>query len=178
MHEARISIVDPEPENKSFHQCDAFSLVEVTIALGIASFCLLSILGLLLTGLTSEKSTVGQTIASSLLSQVYSELASASGTDAKTKTLEISLSQTSMATPQTLYFSESGKPTGQIGTAPTADSRYRVSIGLQRPTAPTAHAPTIVRIIVTWPAAADPKPNQWPSSQASMVEAVTTLSLD
>jgi uncharacterized protein (TIGR02598 family) len=155
------------------HLLRGFSLVEVTIALGIASFCLLSVLGLLLTGLSSEKTTVGQTVASNLLSLVYSDLVSASNSDTVTKNFGISLTTTSATTPQTLYFSESGKPTGTIGTAPTSGSRYRVTIGIQAPS--DATTPTQVRLLVTWPASADSNPSKWPTSQSSSVEVVTTL---
>lgn len=52
----------------------AFSLVELVIALGIASFCLVAMLGLVPMGLKSAKNTTDQTGAAMLLSSVALDL--------------------------------------------------------------------------------------------------------
>lgn len=150
----------------------AFSLVEVTLALGVASFSLLAILGLLHTGLTTEKATIGQTVASGILSTVFSDIASTPGASSVTQMFQLSLAGTDSAAPQTLYFSEDGKPTGLIGTVPTASSLYRVSVGIP-PVLPAS--PPVVRIFITWPAAADPDPAQWPTRASGSIEVVTAL---
>jgi len=152
----------------------AFSLVEVTIALGVAAFCLLAIIGLLQTGLTSEKATTGQTAAASVLSTVFSDLASTPTTESSTRIFKLLLTNQSSITPQTVFFSEAGERTGAVGAEPTTESRYRVSVGLQSPTN-SNKAPTPVRILVTWPAAADTLPNQWPSKAAGSLEVATAL---
>jgi hypothetical protein len=150
--------------------------VEVSIALGVAGFCLLAVLGLLQTGLASEKVTVGQTVASDLLSLVYSDLASAAVTNTKTDVFGISLDGQNGNSPQTIYFTSGGMPTGSpiVGSAPTADSQYRVSVGIKSPAA-NSKMPALTRILVTWPAVADPVPAQWPTNQAGSVEVLTTL---
>jgi len=152
----------------------AFSLVEVTIALGLASFCLLAILGMLQTSLTSEKATVGRTAASGLISSVFADLAATPAGSATSPVYQLSLSNQTFAAPQTIYFSEGGAPTGAVGAVPTADSRYRLSVGIQSPNG-SGKSSTPVRILVTWPAAADPNPSQWPAKQPDSFEVVTTL---
>lgn len=152
----------------------AFSLLEVTIALGLGAFCLLAILGLLQTGLTSEKATLGQTAASNILSTVFSDIISTPANLSTSRIFHIPLDTPSSTSPRTIYFSEAAKPTGAIGAAPTADSQYRVSIGIT-PAPSTAKAATTARILVTWPAAADPLPNQWPAKASGAVEVVTAL---
>src|SRR6266480_5086305 len=53
-----------------------FSLVEVTLALGVAAFCLLVLLGLLPTGLKTQQSSSQQTTANQIISQISSFLRS------------------------------------------------------------------------------------------------------
>ncbi len=150
-----------------------FSLIEVTLALSVASFALLAILGLLQTGVTSQRATTHQTGATSIATLVFSDLSS-------------TLSQTNLsprfqfdfapgaASPQTVYFSESGQPTGSIGSAPGEDARYRASVEIQPPAA-GSRAATGVRILVTWPAVSDPSPTSWPAKQAGSVDTWTAL---
>ncbi len=151
-----------------------FSLVEISIALGIASFCLLAILGLLQTGVTSEQATVGKTAAWGILSTVLSDLNSIPATNTTSKAYKISLSSSG---PQTIYFTKAGKPTGDVGTAPTPDSYYRMSVGLAG-TPATFATPRLTRLLVTWPAKADPVPGTWPQKASGSVEVITSLLRD
>jgi uncharacterized protein (TIGR02598 family) len=48
----------------------AFSLVEVTLALGVAAFCLIVLLGLLPTSLRTQHSSIQQTTATEIISQI------------------------------------------------------------------------------------------------------------
>jgi uncharacterized protein (TIGR02598 family) len=148
--------------------------VEISIALGVAAFCLLAILGLLQTGITSEQTTVGKTAAWGILSTVFSDLNSIPADQTTSKAYNISLSTTS---PQTIYFTKAGKPTGGIGTAPTADSYYRMSVGIQGASA-TFATPRLTRLLVTWPAKADPVPGTWPQKASGSVEVITSLLRD
>ncbi len=103
---------------------------------------------------------------------IYSDLTAASGTST-TPQLKIDLSS-APPSPQTIYFSEAGKPTGAIGSGAVTASRYRASVDVH-PAATTSKTPTGVRILVTWPAAADPLPSQWPTKQAGALDIWTTL---
>ena len=149
-----------------------FSLVEISIALGVAAFCLLAIVGLLQTGLTSEQSTVGTTSAWGILSSAHADMASTPQTNSQSVTYGISFAQSSG--PQTIFFGRDGSPTGPAGSAPTAKSYFRLSVGMNPP-AVASPAPALARLLVTWPAAADPSPSEWPSHAAGSVEVVTAL---
>lgn len=74
----------------------AFSLVEVTIALGIAAFALAAIIGLLPIGLTSIRAGTDQMAATGILSALESDLRAANAGDAKTRMYEVDLSQVGM----------------------------------------------------------------------------------
>jgi len=150
----------------------AFSLIEVTIALSVAAIALLAILGLMQVGLTSQRATIEQTAATSIATMIYSDLTAAAGASNSPR-FRIDLSSAA-ASPQTLYFSDGVTPTGLIGSGPTSASRYRATIDV-RPPASAGKAPTGVRIFVSWPAAADPLPSQWPSKQAGAVDIWSAL---
>jgi len=150
-----------------------FSLIEVTIALSVAAFCLLAILGLLQTGVTTQRATTEQTAATSIATMIFSDLSAAAGTNA-TPRFQINLTP-SAASPQTLFFSEGGKPTGLVGAPATSASRYRASLDVRAPASASVKSATGVRILITWPAVTDPSPTQWPTKYAGAVETWTAL---
>src|SRR4051812_39938473 len=51
-----------------------FSLVEVTLALGVAAICLIVLMGLLPVGVKTQQNSIQQTTANQIISQVYSFL--------------------------------------------------------------------------------------------------------
>src|SRR5438034_11170596 len=51
-----------------------FSLVEVTLALGVAALCLIAMLGLMPTSLKTQQNSVRQTTANQIISQVFTVL--------------------------------------------------------------------------------------------------------
>src|SRR5204862_1054583 len=55
-------------------QSAGFSLVEVTLALGVAAFCLIAVLGLLPTSLRTQQNSIQQTTANQIISTIYSDL--------------------------------------------------------------------------------------------------------
>lgn len=150
-----------------------FSLIEVTLALSVASFALLAILGLLQTGVTSQRATIHQTGATSIATLIFSDLTSTSSQTNLSPRFQFNFAS-GAASPQTVYFSESGQPTGTVGSAPGADSRYRASVEIKPPAA-GVRAPTGVRILVTWPAVSDPSPTAWPTKHAGSVDTWTAL---
>ena len=52
----------------------AFSLVEVTLALGIAAFCLIAVFGLVPVGVQTNRNATSQTAATNILSSVVSDI--------------------------------------------------------------------------------------------------------
>jgi uncharacterized protein (TIGR02598 family) len=154
----------------------AFSLVELTIALGVISFCLLTIIGLLAIGINSTHSSTTQTAATNLLTAVSSDLEAApnitpsytttiaaKGTVAKPAgtsisavnnspmfNLAIPAGGTSTTTTQTLYVSDNG-----LTNSTSAGATYQVNIWItpaNNATYPT-HQETYARILISWPAA-------------------------
>ena len=99
---------------QSFREIAAFSLVEITLALGIAAFCLLGVLGLLTAGLQTQRTSVQQTTANEILSEVAADLRVAvryppglqDKLNDQQKTLRGHWAQ--VGTPDTLYFTNKG----------------------------------------------------------------------
>src|SRR5438128_356253 len=65
---------NPWPMKRLPHRTTGFSLVEVTLALGVAAFCLLVLLGLLPAGVKTQQSSIQQTTANQIISQIFSFL--------------------------------------------------------------------------------------------------------
>lgn len=140
----------------------AFSLVEVTVALGIAAFCLTSLLGLIPAGLRTNQSSNEKCSASDVAALLISDLKSTpkgqgtTGQDPVVDGLKIPQAGETTAAEQQIYYSET--PSGQTNnhfSSTLTGSRYLVSVSMQPPTAGQLGA-TNVHIRVTWPAMANP----------------------
>ena len=148
-----------------------FSLVEVALALGIAAFCLVALLGMIPVGLNSSQNAVSQTGAASLLTAVGADLRD---TALPTSTVPNPTSPffqipvptpapspaPSPAAPTVFYVDEGGSFNTSLGALPTA--RYRVTVtNLPSPTpAPSPYTPiyaTSEQVVITWPPQASVK---------------------
>ena len=158
----------------------AFSLVEVTLALGVAAFCLLVLLGLLPTGLKTQQSSIQQTTANQIISQISSFLRSdvrlPSGQTSKAcpdppdpndpcDWSNLNGHWRDVATPDTMYFTNEGKPT----TSAPANAAFRAKITYMSPPTQTT---SLASIRVTWPAAPDPDNGGVPAGSVTTVLAV------
>jgi len=166
-------------------QIAGFTLVEVTMALGIAAVCLIPLIGLLPTSLKTQQSSIQQTTANQILSQISSFLRA---------DVRLPAGQTSkacpdppdpnepcdwsnlnghwrnVATPDTMYFTNDAKPTGTV-TQPNnvpADAVFRAKITYMTPPTETT---SLASIHVTWPAAIDPD-NGVPAGSVTILLAV------
>src|ERR1700757_678896 len=93
----------------------AFSLVEVTLALGIAAFCLIAVFGLLPVGLQTNRSATAQGQATNIMAAVVSDLRATS------KSLNVSPQfGITFGTNKILYFDDAGRFT----TSSNINSRY------------------------------------------------------
>jgi len=131
-----------------------FSLVEVTLALGVAAVCLIAIFGLLPLGLQTNHNAIEQTNSLQVLCAVVADLRATPGSGAGTsQQFQISIpSDPSTASGNfTLYFDEHGQVSGSL----QANSRYRVVVTF-KPNGAGLHAATFADVKVTWPAAAIP----------------------
>jgi len=119
----------------------AFSLVEVTLALGVAAFCLIAVLGLMPAGVQTNRNATSQTAATNIIASVIADMRAT--TSATSPQYGITF-----GTAKTLYFDGSGLFATSLG----ANSRYRASVTF--PTSPTGLSYADIR--VTWPAPVDP----------------------
>ena len=132
----------------------AFSLVEVTLALGVAAFCLIAVLGLLPTGLKTQQASIQQTTANSIISQIFSDLRAdlrlppglaSHETDGGFQP-PLHGHWLQMLTPDTLYFTQEGKPVNNGGDV--AAFKATITYNQLPPTATTS----LASITVSWPA--------------------------
>ncbi|XHR27657.1 MAG: hypothetical protein ACFUZC_17155 [Chthoniobacteraceae bacterium] len=152
----------------------AFSLVEITLALGIMSFCLLSLLGLLPTGMTSNQTAVEQTAAANIASAIISDIRATSSTSGTSARFGLNIpaageSDTISGSPYTIYFAED-----TTQAASSSVSRYLAYVGFAPPSSGKKSAIN-VRVLVTWPSQANGATGGWPSNNGHSVETITTL---
>ena len=122
----------------------SFSLVEVTVALGIAGFCLISVFALLPIGVQTNHNAISQSASASIIAAVFADMRATP----KTSTTSVQFG-IAFGTPTTLYFDSEGTPSRSIVTA----SRYQVNVAFPpNPSGPAGA--TFAHLKVTWPAAA------------------------
>jgi uncharacterized protein (TIGR02598 family) len=133
-------------------------LVEVTLALGIAAFCLIAVFGLMPIGVQTNRNATSQTAATNIIAAVVADLRATPKTNTTSSQFGISIPTDPTSPPdpppcsgtQTLYFNSEGQVV-------TSDPRYRVIVTfLKNPTATAMAGAIFARLKVTWPAAADP----------------------
>ena len=137
----------------------AFSMVEIVLALGVAAFALIAVMGMLPVAVKVQQASVQQTKANAVMSQAIDFLRA----DVRLPPGQVKKAQgdwtnlnghwQSVAVPDTLFFTNDGKQNGYgTGSAPAApaDAVFRATITyLFPPTATTS----IAKITVSWPAA-------------------------
>jgi uncharacterized protein (TIGR02598 family) len=126
-----------------------FSLVEVTLALGVAAFCLLAVFGLLPIGLKAQQAAIGQTAATRIVSGAASDLRNTARTAATSSLFAITIPVNTASSSSILYFDTEGR----YSPALSADSRYRLTITFS-PNSAGGRGATFVHLLVSWPAAA------------------------
>jgi uncharacterized protein (TIGR02598 family) len=120
----------------------AFSLVEVTLALGIGAFSLIAIFGLMPVGVQTNRNASSQTAATNIITAVVTDLRATPKTFPTSTQFGISFGMNT-----TLYFDGSGQFATSLGT----NSRYQLNV--------TWSGSTGLRyadLKVSWPAAAIP----------------------
>ena len=162
----------------------AFSLVEVALALGVAAFALLAIMGMLPTTFKTQQASIQQTTANTFISQIFSDLradlrlppgqASKACPDPPDPNQPCQWDQLhghwrNVATPDTLYFTNEAKQTGTINGSPPADAVFRAKITYRFPPTETT---SLADITVSWPAQVDPDQGGTPTGSATSLIAV------
>ncbi len=120
----------------------SFSLVEVTLALGIAAFCLIAVFALMPIGVQTNRNATSQTAATNIISAVAADLRATPKTSTTSSQFAIQFGQS-----KDLYFNGTG---GFVPDTPDANSRYHLNITF--PSSPTGLPYADLK--VTWPAAA------------------------
>jgi uncharacterized protein (TIGR02598 family) len=171
-------------------QRQGFSLVEVSVAIAILSFCLLTLLALLPAGLISTTDSLQKTSAAGITSQIAADLrdtplASLSNPTPTSPryglTLDTASTTTSTGSTNTFYLDDTGNPTGAINAPITASSIYKATVVVTIPKMANSGAayfnnrPTYVRVIVTWPAQEDRTAGALPSHFQGSYESDTAV---
>ena len=126
------------------HPEDSFSLVELTLALGVASFCLIALFGLIPIGIRTSQDAILETASASILSAVIADLRATPKTVTTSPQFGVTFSS-----PTTLYFDSEGR------SATSTNSRHRLTIAFPANPAGTSAA-TFAHLKVSWPAPVDP----------------------
>jgi uncharacterized protein (TIGR02598 family) len=132
----------------------AFSLVEVTLALGVAAVSLLVIFSLLPLGLQTNQRSFEQTASVDILSTVAADLRATPVTNprggaATSSQFGINIPASGGTGTTTLFFNTAG----QSNSSQQSDSRYRVTITFVS-NGGGAKSATLADLKVTWPASA------------------------
>lgn len=134
-----------------------FSLVEVTLALGVAAVCLVTIFALLPVGLQTTQNANQQVASADIMGAVIADLRATPltippGRAATSPKFAIPIPANPVeATATTILFFGSE---GQFSSSVNLDSRYQLAIAIVPNSAP--RAATLVNLKMTWPAAASP----------------------
>ena len=127
--------------NNSLRSSAACSLVEVTLALGIAALCLVAVLGLVPVAALTNRNATSQTAATNVIASVIADMRATTSSTSPQYGI-------TFGTAKTLYFDGAG----QFATSLGANSRYRVRITF--PSSPSGLSYADVK--ATWPAPVDP----------------------
>jgi uncharacterized protein (TIGR02598 family) len=159
-----------------------FSLIEVTIALGIATFCLVALFALLPMGLNQNRDTIEQTVATSIAANIASDIrASLQAQRSSTppngdESVNYKIKLPFKAADATLNVGngdkwEGGFDEGQQYLASPEDrqARYRAVVEYYPDT--TNNQSVSARIVVSWPAAIDWTAGKNPSGSVDTVTA-------
>jgi len=137
------------------HSAAGFSLIELTLALGVAAFCLITVFGLVPVALMTQQASVRQTTATAIISQIVADLGAATRLPPGQQSKQFSLKGhwAAQATPDQLYFMTDGTfITGSTNqqTVPM-NAVFAAAVTYLRPPTETT---SLADITVTWPAQA------------------------
>lgn len=158
----------------------AFSLVEVALALGVAAFALVAIIGLIPIGLNSNQASSEETAAAGLAAGIVADLQMTPVEIPPTAKSSLRYAvplPVSGKTTHSFFLHEDGSQAGSIDTNldTSTDPRFRATLFITAPPVANQKSATLVRILITWPAVADRQAATLPSKFSGSFEVVTTL---
>ena len=132
----------------------AFSLVELTIALGIAAFCLIAVFGLVPVGVQTNRNATSQTAATNILSSAVSDIRGSWTLNSQSAMYKIRRGKGQSCT---VCFDGQAKPTGTTAIGEQAcpansNSVYRLYVHIDDTTNGSDVFPAHAYLRVTWPA--------------------------
>ena len=139
-----------------------FSLVEVTLALGITSFCILAVLGLLPSGTKLSRDAAQSTKANLVAAQVMNflradvRLPPGQASKAQGSWADLHGHWAQVARPDSLYFTNEVKQTGNVVSSPGNVPADAAFVANMKYLAPPTVTTSVCRITVAWPAAGAP----------------------
>ena len=158
-----------------------FSLLEVTLALGIGSICLLALVALLPMGITSHQTSINQTTATGIATAIIADLRATVAAN-KTTTLAQSnvfhipwpfLGSTALFLDETGQLS--GEPNQDASAMLNPPPKYRAIVSF---TVPGGKNATVTRLLITWPALADPTVASIPTNYTGSYDVATALDVN
>ena len=123
-----------------------FSLLELTISLGLTALCLTALLGLLPFGIETNQDGIAQTTTASILSSVIADFRATPRTESRSPQYGVTF-----GIPQFIYLNDDGRPV--TPTDWTTVPRYKITITFP-PTGTTSPSLTFISLRITWPALA------------------------
>jgi len=136
------------------HSPAGFSLIELTLALGVAAFCLITVFGLVPVALMTQQASVRQTTANAIISQIAADLGAATRLPPGQQSKQFSLTGhwAAQATPDQLYFMTDGTfITGSTNQPAPTNAVFAAAVTYLNPPTETT---SLADITVTWPAQA------------------------
>lgn len=144
---------------RSISVAAAFSLVEVTLALGIAAFCFITLIGLIPIAALTNRNAASQTAATNIMAAVVSDLRATPKPPGGTKSVQYGIV---FGTAKTLFFDGAGQCSLNVTGSTKVDGsswmpplQTRYQLNLTWNTSPSS-ALQYSDLKVTWPAAAAP----------------------
>jgi uncharacterized protein (TIGR02598 family) len=133
--------------------------VEVTLALGIAAFCLIAVFGLMPVGIQTNRNATSQTRATNIMTAVVADLRATPKTATTSTQFALGFSGCTPPNSVQLYFDSEGQLVARcdccdntVDNSQGTNPRYRLSV--KYPTSP-AGLPYL-DLKLTWPGAATP----------------------
>ncbi len=134
-------------------EATAFSLIELTLALGIAAFCLITLFALIPVALKTQQTSIQQTTANTVASQIVADLSAALRLPPGLQSKQFNLHGhwAALQTPDLLYFAKDGTfvPGSTNQRPPPSTAVFLAAVTYLRPPTETT---SLADITVGWPA--------------------------
>lgn len=136
---------------KRFRLIAAFSLVEVTLALGVAGFCLIALIGLLPVAAKTNRTAVQQTTANDILTAIVNDFHSTPrGASNSSKQYKALFPNGNQRTGY-LYFSNEGSTGKKADQAYSDTTFYATLTYIDPPAGSGSKTATLFNVKVSWP---------------------------